>query len=186
MVLVQQRRRTLDDLVDEMAVIGVARPVRQAPDPALNTVGEPVDPCAPTTVRLAADLFATLRLLPAGSVCLAAPQIGRPAQVLVIDVRTHPRATVNHGALALCNARVVRASGWDDVREGCRSVPGLTGEVRRADRIVVAGQLPGCGDEIEVSTEGLEARALQHGIDHCAGRLFLHRIIAVQAIYRRG
>jgi peptide deformylase len=186
MVLVQERRTALDDLVDEMATAGVARPVRHAPDPVLGMVGGPVDPCAPATVRLAADLSATLRLLPAGWVGLAAPQIGRPAQVLVIDVRTHPRATVNHGALALCNARVVQASGWDDVREGCRSVPGLTGEVRRAHRIVVAGQLPGSGDEVEVRTEGLEARTLQHGIDHCAGLLFLHRITAARAIYRRG
>src|SRR5262249_57972516 len=111
-------------------------------------------------------------------------QIGQPAQVLVIDVSTQPRATVNHGVLTLCNARVIQASQWVDRREGCWSVPGLTGDVRRPERIVVAGQLPGSGEEVEVATEGLEARVLQHEIDHCAGLLFLHRITTPRALYR--
>src|SRR5256885_10946666 len=134
MVLAQERRTAPDAFVVEMSTVGVARPVRHAPDPALGLAGVRVDPRAPATVKLAADLFATMRLLRPGCVGLAAPQLGQPAQVIVVDVRGHPRATVQHGALALCNARVVRAHDWDDRREGCRSVPGLTGEVRRGGR----------------------------------------------------
>jgi len=184
MVLVQGRPEARADRVGDVSTtMGVARLVRQAPSPALKAVGLPVDPRTPATVKMAADLFATMRLFPS-CVGLAATQIGQPAQVLVIDVSAHPRATANHGALALCNARVIQASQWEDRREGCWSVPGLTGDVRRADRIVVAGQLPGCGEEVELAAEGLEARALQHQIDHCAGLLFLHRVTAPRALYR--
>jgi peptide deformylase len=64
------------------------------------------------------------------------------------------------------------------------SVPDLTGDVKRAGRLVVAGQLPG-GDEVEITTDAFEARALQHEIDHCAGLLFLDRVAGAHAVYQR-
>ena len=56
------------------------------------------------------------------------------------------------------------------------SVPDFTGDVKRASRVVVRGQLPGTGEEVELEAEAFEARALQHEIDHCQGLLFLDRV----------
>ena len=55
------------------------------------------------------------------------------------------------------------------------SVPDFTGDVKRPSRIVVRGQLPGTGEDVELEAEAFEARALQHEIDHCDGLLFLDR-----------
>jgi peptide deformylase len=64
------------------------------------------------------------------------------------------------------------------------SVPDLTGDVKRAGRVVVAGELPGKG-ETQITTDAFEARALQHEIDHCAGLLFLDRVAGAHAIHAR-
>jgi peptide deformylase len=65
------------------------------------------------------------------------------------------------------------------------SVPDLTGDVKRAGRLVVTGQLPGSGQPVTITTDAFEARALQHEIDHCLGRLFLDRVSNAHAIYQR-
>ncbi|MFF5230607.1 peptide deformylase [Dactylosporangium sp. NPDC000521] len=158
--------------------------VVQAPAVVLGTAGGTVDPCADDIVKLAADLADTMRVSP-GCVGLAAPQVGVGAQVFAVDVTGHPKARTVHGTLVLCNARIVEASQWQKGREGCMSVPDLTGDVKRANRLVVAGQVPGTGDEIEITTDAFEARALQHEIDHCAGLLFLDRVAGAHAVYAR-
>ncbi len=163
---------------------GSVRPVLRAPAPVLGTAGGPVDPTAPEVAALVADLFATMAVSP-GCVGLAAPQIGVPARVFVVDVTGHPKTRTCHGAFALCNAEVVSASKWEKGREGCMSVPDLTGDVRRAANLVVTGQAPGTGEPVEIRTDAFEARALQHEIDHCAGLLFLDRVAGAHAVYAR-
>jgi peptide deformylase len=163
---------------------GRVRPVERAPAAVLGVPGEPVDPCSPEVVDLVADLFATMRVSP-GCVGLAAPQIGVSAHVFVVDVRGHPKTRRCQGPFALCNARIVEASRRERGREGCMSVPDLTGDVRRASRLVVVGQEPGSGAEISITTDAFEARALQHEIDHCAGLLFLDRVAGAHAVYAR-
>ncbi|WP_327006972.1 peptide deformylase [Dactylosporangium sp. NBC_01737] len=158
--------------------------VVQAPAPVLGAAGKVVDPLAEDIVQLATDLVDTMRVSP-GCVGLAAPQVGVGAQVFAVDVTGHPKARTVHGTLVLCNARVVEASQWQKGREGCMSVPDLTGDVKRANRLVVAGQLPGTGEEIQITTDAFEARALQHEIDHCAGLLFLDRVAGAHAVYAR-
>jgi peptide deformylase len=161
----------------------VVRPVVRAPDPVLAGQSGLVDPLDPAVVQLAADLVATMRVSP-GCVGLAASQVGVSAKVFAVDVTGHPKARTTHGTFVLCNARVVEASQWQKGREGCMSVPDLTGDVKRAGRLVVAGYLPG-GGETEVTTDAFEARALQHEIDHCAGLLFLDRVAGAHALYPR-
>jgi peptide deformylase len=168
----------------ELGVAGVVRAVLRAPAPVLATDAPEVDPCAPETVQLAADLIATMEVAP-GCVGLAAPQLGVSAQVFSVDVTGHPRANACHGTFVLCNARVVTAGQWRVGREGCMSVPDLTGDVRRAGRLVVSGRLPRTGEEIEIATDAFEARAVQHEIDHCRGLLFLDRVAGAHAVYAR-
>jgi peptide deformylase len=163
---------------------GVPRPVVTAPDAVLSRPGEPVDPADGKTAALAADLLATMAAAP-GCVGLAAPQLGQGVRVFAVNVAGHPRAGANHGAFVLCNAELVQASRWRVGREGCTSVPDLTGDVKRAGRVVVTGQLPGTGEPVTVTTDGFEARALQHELDHCAGLLFLDRVAGAHAVHRR-
>jgi peptide deformylase len=169
---------------DELGVPGRVLPVVRAPEPVLSTAGGEVDPCAPETVQLAADLVATMRVSP-GCVGLAAPQVGVGVRVFCVDVSEHPKTRTHHGTFVLCNAEVVEASRNEKAREGCMSVPDLTGDVKRATRVVVRGALPGTGELVTIATDAFEARALQHEIDHCAGLLFVDRAAGAHAIYAR-
>ena len=163
---------------------GVVRDVVRAPAPVLSKVGAHVDPTSPGTIQLAADLVATMRVSP-GCVGLAAPQVGEGAKVFCVDVSEHPKTRAHHGTFVLCNAEVVSASRNERAREGCMSVPDFTGDVKRASRLVVRGQLPGSGEVVEIEAEAFEARALQHEIDHCDGFLFLDRTAGAHAVYAR-
>lgn len=169
---------------DELGVVGRVLEVVRAPDPVLSSPGADVDPTSAEVVQLAADLVATMRVSP-GCVGLAAPQVGVPWSVFCVDVTDHPKTRGHHGAFVLCNATIVESSRNDKGREGCMSVPDLTGDVKRASRLVVRGRLPGTGEDVTVEAEAFEARALQHEIDHCAGLLFLDRVAGAHAVYAR-
>lgn len=99
----------------------------------------------------------------ANGVGLAAPQVGILKRVIVVDV--------GDGLISLANPEIVDKKGMQNGPEGCLSVPGYTGNVLRANEIVVTA-LNENGEEITISAEGLKARALQHEIDHLNGVLF--------------
>ena len=168
----------------DLDVPGKVLDVVRAPASVLSSAGSTVDPTAPEMVQLAADLVATMRVSP-GCVGLAAPQVGIGVKMFSVDVTAHPKARSHHGTFVLCNAEVVEASRNEKAREGCMSVPDFTGDVKRATRLVVTGQLPGTGEQVELSADAFEARALQHEIDHCEGLLFLDRVAGAHAIYPR-
>ena len=173
-------------MIGDLSGLGDGRvlEVVRAPDPVLAREGQSVDATDPAVVRLAADLLATMRVSP-GCVGLAAPQVGVGVRLFVVDVTGHPKTVTTHGAFVLANAEVVEASRWRPGREGCMSVPDLTGDVKRATRVVVNGELPGTGAKVTITTDAFEARALQHEIDHCAGKLFLDRVSGAHAVYPR-
>jgi peptide deformylase len=163
---------------------GRVRDVLRAPDHILATPGPQVDPADPAVIQLCADLVATMRVSP-GCVGLAAPQLGVAAQAFCVDVSEHPKARARHGLIVLVNAEIVERSRNEKGREGCMSVPDLTGDVTRATRITVVGQLPVSGDRVQITTDAFEARAVQHEIDHCAGLLFLDRVAGAHAVHAR-
>jgi peptide deformylase len=158
--------------------------VVRAPATVLATRGEPVDPTDEAVVQLCADLVATMRVSP-GCVGLAAQQVGVAAQAFCVDVSQHPKTRTCHGLIVLVNAELVASSKNEKGREGCMSVPDLTGDVKRATRATVRGQLPVTGETVEVVTDAFEARALQHELDHCQGLLFLDRVAGAHALYAR-
>jgi peptide deformylase len=170
----------------DLSALGEGRvlPVVTAPDHVLSRAGEPVDPTDPGVVALAADLVTTMRVSP-GCVGLAASQVGVSVQLFAVNVVGHPKAATVHGTFVLANAVIVEASRWRPGREGCMSVPDLTGDVKRAGRVVVGGELPGSGRKVTITTDAFEARALQHEIDHCNGLLFLDKVSGAHAIYQR-
>lgn len=159
-------------------------PVVTAPHPVLSTPCAQVDPRDPEIVQLAADLLATMAVSP-GCVGLAANQVGVGQRVFSLDVSGHPKTRITHGRYVLVNPVIDAASRNERAREGCMSVPDFTGDVRRASRLTVSGLLPVTGEAVTLVTNAFEARALQHEIDHLAGKLFLDRVAGAHAIHPR-
>lgn len=114
----------------------------------------------------------TLRASP--GVALAAPQIGCPVQVIVVDV-SRKKGETGHGLVVLLNPRISRQERKRIVREGCLSVPDYTGNVLRFEQTVVEGLSPE-GAPVTIEASGFEALAFQHELDHLDGTLFLDRI----------
>ncbi len=105
---------------------------------------------------------------------LAAPQVGILKRMFVMDVRdeeSEPRAIVN--------PVVVEEEGRERDEEGCLSLPGLTGMVERPERITMEGQDLD-GGHIRIEASGLEARCIQHEIDHLNGVLIIDRVSPIK------
>jgi peptide deformylase len=96
-------------------------------------------------------------------------------RVACVDVTGHRKARSCHGAVVLVDPEVVAAGPTTVAREGCMSVPDLTGDVPRATGLVVRGRSPD-GSERVLSVDAFEARAFQHELDHLDGLLFLDRV----------
>jgi peptide deformylase len=111
------------------------------------------------------DMVDTMRAAP--GIGLAAPQIGVLLRVVVCEVDEHLHV--------LINPEIVRAEGEQVGDEGCLSIPGYVGEVKRAMKVVVKGKNR-TGKDIRVRAEGLLARCIQHEVDHVDGILFTDRL----------
>jgi peptide deformylase len=158
------------------------RPILLYPDPILKGVADPVSVDDPRLPGLIRDLLDTLEASP--GVALAAPQIGRLLQVIVVDVRRKDGET-GHGLVVLLNPRIVDQDDRRIIREGCLSVPDYTGNVLRYAQTVVEGLTPE-GRTRTLMTSGLEALAFQHEVDHLNGTLFLDRIQSLSTdLFRR-
>jgi peptide deformylase len=165
-------------------VVGTARPVLVAPDQVLAAAAREVDPTDVSVVALCDDLVATMRAAP-GCVGVAAPQIGAGVRAFALDVTGHNKARSCHGLVVLVNPRLVSAEDPVVAREGCLSVPDLTGDVARPSRVVVTGFAPATGAELSYVADAFEARAFCHELDHLHGRLFLDRVAGAHAIFAR-
>ena len=114
-----------------------------------------------------------------GSVGIAATQVGVMQRVVIVDVSEYPRLknAKHHGRLVLINPEILEWQGMKKGREGCMSVPDFTGNVIRAENIVLQA-FNQDGELQKYEMEGFEARAVQHEIDHLDGLLFLDRLVS--------
>jgi peptide deformylase len=158
--------------------------VRHAPDPVLSAPCPPADPLDPALVALAEAMVALMRASP-GCVGIAAPQVGHAVSLFVLDVTGARRVQSCAGLVVLCSPSLVASSGKEVRREGCLSVPDLTGDVTRATSVTVRGLVPGTGEERVVEADAFEARAFQHELDHLRGLLFLDRVAGAHALFPR-
>jgi peptide deformylase len=159
------------------------RPVLALPHTVLQQPSLPVDKIDDDARALGVDLVDTMRVSP-GCVGLAAPQIGVALRAFCIDVTGHKRAQTTHGLIVLFNPQIVEHQGHHLSREGCMSVPDLTGDVGRWEYLVVTGVTPD-GEEVRIETDAFEARAVQHEVDHLDGLLFLDRVQAPSSVFPR-
>jgi len=159
------------------------RPVLTLPHPVLMTRASPVAEVDADARTLAQDLIDTMRASPA-CVGLAAPQIGVSRRAFVVDVTGHRKAVSCHGTFVLFDPEIVRADDPVAGREGCMSVPDLTGDVARATRLTVTG-LDVDGHRRTLDVDAFEARAVLHEIDHLDGLVFLDRVVGPHAVFTR-
>ena len=160
------------------------RPVVRLPDHVLKRLADPVTDIGPDEKALAADLLDTMADSP-HCVGVAAPQIGVSVRAFCVDVTGHKKADSCHGAFVLFNPVLILARHLELAREGCLSVPDLTGNVARATEVVVRGLTPD-GTTRVVEANAFEARAIQHELDHLDGLLFIDRVGSLSTdVFRR-
>jgi peptide deformylase len=167
------------------------REIVQYGHPVLRQRCRPVEVVDETIVQLVADMLDTM--VDANGVGLAAPQVGEDIRLAVIDVSHDPECVtflkVNGEEadlesimpLIFINPELQFSQEKESGMEGCLSIKGIRAEVRRP--MAVKATLPQLdGTVLEVESDGLLARALQHEIDHLNGVLFVDRLAAVAKV----
>jgi len=139
-------------------------PIRSVPDPVLKQKAKKVHAIGGSIKKLIRDMLETMHAEP-GRVGLAAPQVGVPLRVIVIGMPEEED-------LVLINPEIVRRRGERIIDEGCLSVPGYFGQIKRAESITAKGR-DRDGKEVRLKAEGLLAQALEHEIDHLNGTLYI-------------
>lgn len=141
-------------------------PIRIVPDPVLRQKSKRVRFIDSSISKLIENMLETMRAVE--GVGLAAPQIGISLRVIVIGLP-------EQAEIALINPQIVRRSGERLVNEGCLSVPGYRGEVKRAVSVTVKGR-DLSGKEIRIKADELLAQALEHEINHLDGVLYIDQL----------
>jgi peptide deformylase len=135
--------------------------------------------------RLVEDMFDSMHAVQ--GLGLAAPQIGVLRRVFIVEV---PAELDEEGQeiapperFVLINPEIFKSRGEEEMEEGCLSVPGYQGLVKRATSVVVKGQDLE-GKEVRYRGEGTLAQAFQHEIDHLEGILYLDRLESFDKLWR--
>jgi len=143
------------------------RPILKYGDDTLHAPAAPVDEITPDIERLIDDMVQTMYAAP--GIGLAAPQVGVSHRVLVY--RVEPESPLN----ALVNPEIEwSGEETETVEEGCLSLPAVHVDVERPVHVRVKAR-DEYGEEIVVEASGLEARVIQHELDHLDGILILDR-----------
>lgn len=141
----------------------------KTPDPILETKTLPVKEITPEILKLVRDMIDTCRK--ANGIGLAAPQIGKPLRLCIINLEH-----MGLPPFALINPKIVKSS-WKkiEMEEGCLSIPGIFGMVKRPAKVTVkATNIEGNGTKFEA--EGILSRVIQHELDHLDGILFTSKM----------
>ena len=144
--------------------------------PVLRKIAEDIPVDCPNLNELISNMFETMDN--ADGVGLAAPQIGLPVRVVVInlDVLSEDHPEYKGFRKAFINAHIVEKSGEEvNMEEGCLSLPGIHESVKRSDRVRVKYLDENLEDHDEI-VEGYLARVMQHEFDHLDGKMFIDHI----------
>ncbi len=149
------------------------RQIKTFPDEVLRRKARPVSNINQDIQTLIEDMIETMRDAP--GVGLAAPQVGVSDRVIVVEFGDEEDEAVPKQLFILVNPEILSKS--DEVVngvEGCLSLPGLVGEVERAESIVVRA-VNQHGDKVKIRAQGWLSRVFQHEIDHLDGVLYIDR-----------
>ena len=149
-------------------------PIRSLPDPLLRQKARKVSTIYSSTQRLIDDMVETMQQ--ANGVGLAAPQVGAPVRVVVLQMP-------GEEPMAIINPEIVKRSGEREVPEACLSVPGYAGEIKRSISITVKGR-DRRGKAIRLKAIGLMAQALEHEIGHLNGVLYIDHVESPDRLHK--
>ena len=150
------------------------RPILKYGDSVLHEKARVVDAITPDIDRLVNDMIETMYAAP--GVGLAAPQVGEPLRIFVVDISI---GRDPNGLMVLVNPEFLERDGVQLEDEGCLSVPGFNATVVRPLRAVIKA-LDREGREQQLAADGLLARAFQHEMDHLEGTLFVDRLRGIK------
>ncbi len=148
-------------------------PLRVVPDPVLRQKAKRIRNIDNSIQRLIDDMIETMHA--SSGVGLAAPQVGAFLRVVVIEI---PEDELR----VLINPEVVKRTGERLMEEGCLSVPGYIGEIKRSVSVTAKGR-DRQGKEIRLKATGLLAQALEHEIDHLNGTLYIDHLESPDKLY---
>ena len=159
---------------DDSVVLRETAPLqmRYYGDPVLRKRAEPVAEIRDAERQLAEQMSMTLEATGNG-IGLAATQVGILKRLIIVDIGEEDDE--EYEPLVLFNPLILRSEGEIVAEEGCLSIPDVTADVKRPERIVVDG-IDIQGNSIHIEADGLLARVLLHEIDHLNGVLFIDRM----------
>ncbi|MHC5372896.1 peptide deformylase [Enterococcus sp. LJL120] len=142
-------------------------PIILYPDYRLKRMAEPVKVITDELVELLDNMQETM--VAHDGVGLSAPQVGVNLQIAIVEADEGE-------VIELINPKIVKRSGEDIDVEGCLSLPGKYGTVKRSTEITVI-YFDREGDELEMEAFDYLARIIQHEVDHLQGKVFIDKQI---------
>ncbi len=145
-------------------------PILTYPNKVLREPTEPVVfPLSKEIKKLTKDMIETVRK--ADGIGLAAPQVGKSVKLIIVNLEKNGVPLV-----ALYNPKIL-SKGFKkvDIEEGCLSLPGIFGMVRRPKKVTIQAQNSE-GEVIKFTDEGWVSRVVQHETDHTNGKLIIDLI----------
>ena len=152
------------------------RTMRHLPDPVLRQKAKRVSTIDSSIQRLIDDMVETMRQ--SNGVGLAAPQVGVSLRVVVVQMP-------GEDPIAIINPKIVKRAGEREMTEGCLSIPGYVGEIKRSLSVTVKGQNRQ-GKAIRLKGTGLMAEALEHELDHLNGILYVDHLESRDKLHEIG
>jgi len=146
------------------------RTILKVPDPVLRQKAKRVKSLDRSLRQLIADMKETMAA--ANGVGLAATQVGVSLRIIVISV---PHKDQKNEEYTIINPEIIRRKGERIVKEGCLSIPGYIGEIRRSEQVRLRGTDIE-GKEVKLHAEGLLAEVLEHETDHLNGVLYVDHL----------
>lgn len=148
--------------------------IRTLPDPVLRQKAKRVTKIDASIQKLIDDMIDTLHADP-NRAGLAAPQVGVLLRIVVIGVPEQELIT-------LINPEIIKKEGERIIQEGCLSVPGYFGEIKRAVTVKVKAKNRD-GKEFRLKAEGLLAQALEQEIEHLDGVLYIDHLESSEKLF---
>lgn len=149
----------------------------QYPHPALRWVSKPVREVNDEIRRIAGEMLDLMYA--AKGIGLACNQVALPLQMFVLNPKSD--RTQKDEERVFINPKIIERKGIVQEEEGCLSLPGIFGKLKRADQIKIAA-LGLDGQPFELDAEGLTSRAIQHEVDHLQGILFTDKLNPLEKI----
>jgi len=148
--------------------------IRTLPDPVLRQKAKKVTKIDNSILKLIDDMIDTLHAEP-NRAGLAAPQVGVLLRVAVIEVPEHELVT-------LINPEIVKKEGERTVQEGCLSIPGYYGEIKRAETVKVKAKNRD-GKQFRLKAQGLLAQAVEQELEHLDGILYIDHLESPEKLF---